>query len=400
MTETLAQAPFTTTDGPQRHARYAALAATAPVHRIALPTGQSAWLITSYNEARHALQDPRLIKTEVTATNTGRDLLPREVYAAMGSHMLNRNPPDHTRLRRLVATAFTRRRIDQLTPRIQQITNELLDAMVTDAQLDLIESFALPLPITVICELLGVPTDRRAEFHDWTSTVLTGVLAGPDKLAAASTAMVSYLRELVEAKRAVPTDDLVSALVAARDGEDRLSEDELTSMVFLILVAGHETTVNLIASGVLALLTHPEQLALLRTEPHRLADAVEELLRFNGPLQVATFRLTTQPVDIGEVTIPTGEIVLVGLLAANRHPACVAQPDALDITRTDNPHLAFGHGLHHCLGAPLARLEARIALGTLLARFPQLQLAVPAEQLTWRPGVLLNGLDALPVNLR
>ena len=272
--------------------------------------------------------------------------------------------------------------------------------MVTNGQLDLIDSFALPLPITVICELLGVPTGRRTEFHDWTSIVLTGVLAGPDKLVAACTAMVSYLRELVEAKRAVPTDDLVSALVAARDGEDRLSENELTSMVFLILVAGHETTVHLIGSGVLALLTHPEQLALLRIEPHRLPDAVEELLRFNGPLQVATFRLTTEPVDVGEVTIPTGEIVLVGLLAANRDSACFTGAGALDITRTDNPHLAFGHGLHHCLGAPLARLEARIALGTLLARFPGLQLAVPAQQLTWRPGVLLNGLDTLPVNLR
>lgn len=399
MIETLAEAPFATTDGPQRHASYAALAATAPVHRITLPTGQSAWLITGYNEARHALADPRLVKSEVTAANTGRGLLPGEVYAAMGSHMLNRNPPDHTRLRRLVATAFTRRRVDQLTPRIQQITNELLDAMVIDAQLDLIDSFALPLPITVICELLGVPTGRRTEFHDWTSIVLAGVLAGPDKLVAACTAMVSYLRELVEVKRAVPTDDLVSALVVARDGEDRFTEDELISMVFLILVAGHETTVHLIGSGVLALLTHPEQLALLRTEPHRLPDAVEELLRFNGPLQVATFRLTTEPVDVDEVTIPTGEIVLVGLLAANRDPACFAGADALDITRTDNPHLAFGHGLHHCLGAPLARLEARIALGTLLARFPGLRLAVPAQQLTWRPGVLLNGLDALPVNL-
>ena len=399
MTE-LAEAPFATTDGLLRHASYAALAAAAPVHRITLPTGQSAWLITGYNEARHALHDPRLVKSEVTAANTGHGLLPDEVYAAMGSHMLNRNPPDHTRLRRLVATAFTRRRVDQLTPRIQQITNELLDAMVIDAQLDLIDSFALPLPITVICELLGVPTGRRREFHDWASIVLTGVLAGPDKLVVACTAMVSYLRELVEAKRAVPTDDLVSALVAARDGEDRLSENELTSMVFLILVAGHETTVHLIGSGVLALLTYPEQLALLRTEPHRLPDAVEELLRFNGPLQVATFRLTTEPVDVGEVTIPTGEIVLVGLLAANRDSACFTGAGALDITRTDNPHLAFGHGLHHCLGAPLARLEARIALGTLLARFPGLQLAVPAQQLTWRPGVLLNGLDTLPVNLR
>lgn len=211
-----------------------------------------------------------LVKSEVTAANIGRDLLPREVFAAMGSHMLNRNPPDHTRLRRLVATAFTRRRIDHLTPRIQQITNELLDAIVSEAQVDLIDSFALPLPMTVICELVGVPTDRRTEFQNWSSTVITGVLAGPDKLAAAATAMVSYLQELVDAKRAVPTDDLLSALVEALDGEDRLSGDELTSMVFLILVAGHETTVNLIGSGVLALLTYPEQLAL---GAHRAAPA-------------------------------------------------------------------------------------------------------------------------------
>jgi cytochrome P450 len=185
MTETLAEAPFATTDGPQRHASYAALAATAPVHRITLPTGQPAWLITGYNEARHALHNPRLVKSEVTAANTGRGLLPGEVYAAMGSHMLNRNPPDHTRLRRLVATAFTRRRVDQLTPRIQQITNELLDAMVIDAELDLIDSFALPLPITVICELLGVPDSDRANFRAWTQAVLSTGAAAADSATAA-----------------------------------------------------------------------------------------------------------------------------------------------------------------------------------------------------------------------
>ncbi|MGH4004997.1 MAG: cytochrome P450, partial [Pseudonocardiaceae bacterium] len=239
--------------------------------------------------------------------------------------------------------------------------------------------------------------ERRAEFRDWTFIMVTGVLAGPDVFTAAATTMVSYLRELVDAKRTAPADDLISALVAVRDGEDRLTEDELTSMAFLLLVAGHETTVNLIGNGVLALLTHPEQLALLRAEPDRLPAAIEELLRFDGPLQVATFRWTAAPVDIGGTTIPVGEIVMSGLLAANRDPACTTQPDALDITRTDNPQLAFGHGIHHCLGAPLARLEGRIALGTLLARFPRLRLAVPAEQLTWKPSVLMHGLTALPV---
>ncbi|MGH3769988.1 MAG: cytochrome P450 family protein [Pseudonocardiaceae bacterium] len=395
MAETLAKAPFTLTNGPRRHTRYAELAAAGPVHRIALPRGAPAWLITGYNEVRQALHDPQLVKTLAMLS---RDLLSPETFAARNHHMLNSNPPDHTRLRRLVTAAFTRRRIEQLAPRIQQITDELLDTMATAAHTDLIDSFAYPLPLTVICELLGVPADRRTEFHDWSSILVTS-LAGPDVLAAAATAMVSYLRELVDAKRATPADDLLTALVAVRDGQDLLSENELISMAFLILVAGHETTVNLIGNGVHALLTHPEQLALLRAQPARLPDAVEELLRFDGPLQVATFRFTAEPVDIGEVTIPAGEIVVPGLLAANRDLACTAQPNALDITRADNPHLAFGHGIHHCLGAPLARLEGRIALGTLLARFPRLRLAVPAEQLTWRPGIIMNGLDALPVIL-
>jgi cytochrome P450 len=187
--------------------------------------------------------------------------------------------------------------------------------------------------------------------------------------------------------------------VAARDGQDRLSEDELTSMATLLLIAGHETTVNLIGNGLLALLTHPDQVAQLRAQPDLLGTAVEELLRFDGPLQVATFRLSIEPIAIGGVTIAPGEIVVAGLLAANQDQACTEQPDALDITRTDNPHVAFGHGIHHCLGAPLARLEGRIALGTVLARFPRLRLAVPADQLTKRPGVLMNGLTALPVLL-
>jgi cytochrome P450 len=399
MTETLAEAPFSIVNGSQRHAAYAELATGAPVRRIVLPTGEAAWLITGYEDVRQVLHDPRLIKSDATRATFGRDLLSPEAFAAISHQMLGHNPPDHTRLRRLVAAGFTRRRVEQLAPRIQQITDELLDAVATTKQVDLIESFAYPLPLTVICELLGVPGDRRAEFRHWSSVAATGLLAGPDVFVAAFTEMVSYLHELIDTKRTVPTDDLLSALVAVRDGQDRLSEDELTSMAFLLLVAGHETTVNLIGNGVVALLTHPEQLALLRSQPNRLPAAIEELLRFDGPLQVATFRWTTEPVDIGGITIPPGEIVIAGLLVANRDQACAAQPDTLDITRTDSAHLAFGHGIHHCLGAPLARLEGRIALGTLLTRFPQLRLAVPAEQLTWRPSVLINGLDTLPVIL-
>jgi cytochrome P450 len=396
LTEELVEAPFAVTDGMQRHVRYAELTAAAPVHRIVLPTGQRAWLITGYHEVRQALHDPRLVKSEMARAVLCRDWLSPEVVAAMDNHMANRNQPGHARLRRLVTAAFTRRRIEQLAPRIQQITDDLLDTMADDAQVELIASFACPLSITVICELLGVPADRRAEFHDWSNTLVAGALANPDAYRSATTALVLYLRELLTIKRGSPTNDLLSALLRVRDGQDQLSEDELTSMVALLLVAGHETTVNLIGNGVHALLTHPEQLALLRAQPHRLGAAIEELLRFEGPFQVAPFRLSTEPIEMGTVTIPAGEIVVPGLLAANRDPARTAKPDALDITRTDNPHLAFGHGIHHCLGAPLARLEGRIALGTLLNRFPRLRLAVPTEQLTWRPSVLMNGLDALP----
>lgn len=305
-----AKDPFTATGPGQRHAVYAALAAAGPVHRISLPTGEPAWLITGHDETRQALHDPRLIKSEQTLANIG-----------------------HT------------------------------------------------------------------EFHDWSSIMVTGVLAGPEVFIAASTAMVNFLRELIEIKRRDPADDLLSALVTIRNRADQLSEDELTSMAFLLLVAGHETTVNLIGNGVLALLTHPQQLALLQTQPERLGAAIEELLRFDGPLQVATLRLTTDSIDIGGITIPAGELVIPGLLAANRDPACIPQPDALDITRTDTSHLAFGHGIHHCLGAPLARLEGRIALGSLLARFPRLRLAAAREELTWRPGVLMHSLTTLPVAL-
>ncbi len=400
LTGALAQAPFTITDGSRRHARYTELAAAAPVHRIVLPTGERAWLITGYEEVRQALHDPRLVKNVAAMGTLCRDRLMPDALAALGSHMLNRNPPDHTRLRRLVSSAFTRRRIAHLAPRIQQITDELLAAMATAARADLIAAFALPLPITVICELLGIPADRRAEFHEWSNVIVAGALAEPDAYSCATTAMVQYLWELLRVKRTAPADDLLSALVAVRDGQDRLSEDELTSMVFVILVAGHETTANLIGNGVHALLTHPEQLALLRAQPHRLPEAVEELLRFNGPAQATTPRITTEPVHMGGVTIPAGEIVLASVLAANRDPACTPHADTLDITRTDNSHLAFGHGVHHCLGAPLARLETRIALGTLFTRFSKLRLAVPAKQLTWRPSMLLNSLDELPVMLR
>jgi len=400
---TLAETPaalFGPAVADARHAAYAALAATGPVHRITLPNGAPAWLVTGYDAVRAALGDPRLVKSPGPTPLEG--LLPPAVNAAMNSDLLHNDPPDHTRLRRLVSGAFTRRRVDALAPRIQQIADGLLDdltgALAEHGEADLIAAYAYPLPITVIGELLGVPTRDQAGFREWSTTVAGGAAA--DRLAwvDAATALVGFVRELVAAKRAHPADDLMSALVAARDGTDRLTEDELTSMVFLLLIAGHETTVNLIGNGTYTLLTHPDRHALLLAEPERLPATIEELLRFDGPVQVATFRWTSVPVRIGDTVIPAGEIVIPGLLAANRDPAAAAEPAVFEPTRDGAaPHLAFGHGVHHCLGAPLARLEARIALGSLLARLPDLRMAVPVAELRWRPSVLMHGLAALPV---
>lgn len=393
-------ASFAGISGPRRHLACAELVAIGPVHRVTLPDNAEAWLITGYEEAREALHDPRLIKGNAAQEALSRGRLPPDVFTAVARHMLNCDPPDHTRLRRLVSAAFTRHRIDELAPRIQQITDQLLDEMSGAEQIDLIAEFAYPLSITVICELLGIPQQHHTEFREWSAVIVTGTMTQSDEFIVVSTALAGYLRGLVAAKRADPADDLLSAMVTVRDGADSLSEDELTSMGFLLLLAGYETSANLIGNGVHALLTHPEQLALLRARPDLLPAAVEEVLRFDGPAQVASFRQTREPVQIGDVTIPADRIVIIGLLAANRDPARVAEPDVLDISREHNPHLAFSHGIHHCLGAPLARLEGRITLGTLLARFPRLRLAVPAEQLDWQPGMLINGLSALPVAVR
>ena len=398
MTQTPQVNPFTAVAAGQRHAAYAALARSGPVHQIVMPSGEPAWLLTDHDEVRRVLADPRLVKGGLLY-GPFADALPPGVAAACFSHLLNQNPPDHARLRRLVSAAFTRRRVERLAPRIERIAEALLDALDDTTETDLITTFAYPLPMTVICELLGVPEPARADFRGWITTMIAGSFAAQDVYVSAAGAMSTYIRELLDDKRREPADDLLSALVAVRDGGDRLSDDELTSMVFLLVAAGHETTVNLIGNGVHALLTHPEQLALLRAEPHRLPAAVEELLRFAGPLQVALPYRTTEPVELGGVMIPAGETVFPGLLAANRDPARMPDPDLLDVARPQNPHLAFGHGIHHCLGAPLARIEGRIALGALLSRFPRLRLAVPPHELTWRPNVLMHGLTALPVAL-
>jgi len=372
---------------------HARLRARRPVTPVVLPGGMGTWLITGYAEARAALADPRLSKHM-----PGWHPEPDSIFAALDLHMLNSDPPDHERLRKLVNKAFTARRVQRLRPRITAITAGLLEDMSTRTEADLLASFAFPLPITVICELLGIPAGDRDDFRTWSATIVSNA-AAPEVFQAHATAMARYFVALLAAKRREPGDDLLSALIAARDEEDGLSENELVSMAFLLLVAGHETTVNLIASGVLALLLNPAELARLRAEPALIGGAVEELLRYVNPVNHTTFRCAAEPVEIGGVRISRGDPVLVALSGANRDPARFGDPDRLDLGRDSAGHLAFGHGIHYCLGAPLARLEAEIAVSALLARFGSISLAVPAESLRWRPSTLIHGLESLPVRL-
>ena len=379
----------------------------APVHPVTLIDGHDAWLILRYDEARAALNDPRLSKDLQAALASGDDVvaegLPGPEFAR---HMLVVDPPDHTRLRRLVAAAFSVRRVEALQPQVQRIVDEILDDLAAegpDAEVDLVSRFAFPVPFTVICELLGVPEPDRKPFGQ-ALTVLLAPTTTPEeyeRAEAASDHVVACLKALVAARQAEPDDALVSALIRARDGDARLSDQELLSSIFQLIVAGHDTTATLIGNSVVALLAHPEQRVWLQANPNEIANAIEELLRFDAPVPHSTFRYATEPIELGGVTIPAGAQVIINLASANRDPEHYRDPDVLDLARTDVRHLGFGHGIHFCLGAPLARMEGAIALGSLLGRFPDLGLAVPPADLHWNhgDGLVLRGLSALPVVL-
>jgi cytochrome P450 len=394
-----AVSPFAATANGLRQQIYTDLSAAGPVHQVMMPSGVPAWLITGLSEVRAALADPRLVKAgpNMTRATSG---LPPGIDRAMNTDLLHLDPPDHTRLRKLVMAAFTRRRVEQLTPRMAQVADRLLDDVAgDDGSIDLIYRYAFPLPMTVICELLGVPTADAGVFRGWSTTIITGSLADPTQWVDAAVALVEYIRALVADKRITPGDDLLSALIASRDGHDRLSEDELTSMVVLLLIAGHETTVNLIGNSVNLLLQHPDQLADVLAAPELIPAVLEEVLRFDGPVQVATPRFAADTMTIAGTVIPAGAMVFASVLAAGRD-ASIGGSDQFDVHRPHQQHVSFGHGIHYCLGAQLARTEASIALERLFARFPAIRLAVPATELTWRPSVLMHGLHQLPVVLR
>jgi cytochrome P450 len=440
------------------HPLQARLRQEGPVVLVEMPEGFNAWLVTRYADVRAALADPRLCKdwrklTPLMAGNAGGDEAGDgadtgvdewvQDWADTGVdewvqdwadtvadgqpageadtppddllswHMLNLDPPDHERVRRLVTKAFTVRRVADLRPRIAEITASLLDDLAAreDDTVDLLESFAFPLPVTVISELLGIPASDRDKFRAWSDAVVSSVTR-PEQMQAAAIEMIAYFSAQAEARRRSvrggegpgPSDDLLTALIHAQDEGDQLTTGELISMVFLLLVAGHETTVNLIASGTLTLLLDPAAHARLRADRSLLPSAIEEMLRYTSPVNHATFRFSIEPTTLAGVDIPAGQIVLVGLCSANRDGTRFAEPDAFDLDRARRDeqgggHVAFGHGIHYCLGAPLARLEAEIAFNGLLDRFPGMTLAVPPSDLRWRPSTLIRGLETLPVRL-
>ncbi|QRO01867.1 cytochrome P450 [Archangium violaceum] len=318
------------------------------------------------------------------------------------SSMVLKDPPDHRRLRNLVQKAFTPVMVENLNGRVAQITEDLLDAAARKPVVDLMEDFALPLPLTVIAEMLGVPQSDRISFRGLIAKVLDSSAVTPISFIRNYPNMLRlnrFLRKLVKLRREQPGDDLVTALVQAEEGGDRLSEDELISMVFLLLFAGHETTVNLIGNGVLELVRHPGQLQKLREQPDLIDSAIEEMLRFTNPVGVVAPRFAREDVEIAGVPIPKGSTITLLIASANLDETAFPDADKLDITRSPNRHVSFGYGIHYCLGAPLARLEARVAIPALLRRFPRLDLAVPAEKLRWRPNIGLRGLEALPLSV-
>ncbi|MEU7978736.1 cytochrome P450 [Micromonospora sp. NPDC049081] len=381
---------------------FARLRADAPVCPVSSPRFDS-YLLTRFDDARTALTDPRLSKD---LYGPGQHYL--QLFGpnseALNRNMLNADPPEHTRLRRLVSQAFAPRRIEALRPRVRQIVDDLIDGFVAQGRAELMHDFAIPLPMVVICELLGVPRADQERVLDWTQVIRTsGSARRPpaQERAAVGEAQVRlhhYLVELVAAKRAAPADDMISALIDACDQDGRLSEAELVTTTFLLLFAGHQTTADFLGNATVALLTHPEQLDLLRDTPDLLPSAIEELLRFDGPLPVASPRVATEDVEYQGVRIPAGSIVGVVLNAANHDPAHFVDPDRLDLRRVRGPHLGFGHGVHYCLGVSLARMEAQIALAALLRRLPGLRLGVPPAELRRLPAASpFRGLLELPV---
>ncbi|MET7702803.1 cytochrome P450 [Streptomyces sp. NPDC005485] len=375
---------------------YAAMRSSCPVQLVPAGSGgRPSFLVTGYAEAREALGDARLSK-DTAAFFAGKGSR-RRLHPAVAHTMLANDPPQHTRLRRLVTKAFTTGAVAKLRPFIARVTGELLDQWPVGERFDFVAGLAVPLPVIVICELLGVPETDRPDVQRWSGELFAA--GKPDVIDAASHSMADYMTGLIAAKRLAPGDSLLDRLISARDGDDHLNEEELVSLALLLLVAGHETTTNFLGNAALALLQRPAELERLRRNPDDVPAVLDELLRFDSPVSTATFRYTTEAVTLGGTDIPAGVPVLVALGAANRDPERFPSPDVLDLDRDATAHLSFGHGIHRCLGAPLAKAEAEIALRAVLMRFPAIRLAAPPDRLDWRCTRLVRGLASLPVSV-
>jgi cytochrome P450 len=390
---------------PEVHANpypmYARLRAEDPVHWSAL---MEAWVLTRYDDVVAVLTDSRFSADRRQARNRFADEIARreEEFGPFGRTrtMLTSDPPEHTRLRRLVSKAFTPRMVEGLRPRIQEIVDELLDADAQNGRMDIIRDLAYPLPVIVIAEMLGVPPEHRDQFKHWSDEIV-GVLGGPlvpqetlERSRVAVHELAEYLSGVIVERRREPREDLVSGLIAAEEQGQILSEDEMLATAMLLLVAGNETTTNLIGNGMLSLLRNPDEMERLCADPSQVPTAVEELLRYDGPVQ-ATGRVAIEDLEIGGQKVTKGQAVLTVLGAANRDPAQFGKPDELDLDRQPNEHVAFGDGIHFCLGAPLARAEGQIAFETLLRRFAHPRLET--DNLQWGGSFILRGLKGLPI---
>jgi cytochrome P450 len=384
------------------HAIYARMRREQPIYHFVSPTSSApVWLASRYDDCVSLLRDARLIKDDTRLTPAQRaryaPLIGQETN--ISRHLLRLDPPDHSRVRGLVRKAFSSQIVESLRPRIQEIIDELLDRVESAGRMDLIADFAVPLPVTVIAEMLGIPGDDRMRFRAW-SQILTSTPNTPDGLQAKRTTLgefAAYLQGVVAQRRAQPQADLISALLAANEQDDRLDMKEILGTLFLLLIAGHETTVHLIGNGMLALLEHPDQRQRLIDDPSLAGSAIEEMLRFDSPVATTTLRWSADEIEIRGTHIPAGVAVVTALIAANRDPEQFPAPDTFDIARTPNRHIAFGFGSHYCLGAHLARVEGALAVTTLLQRLPGLALATPVAALRWTASMLIHGVTAMPV---
>jgi cytochrome P450 PksS len=382
---------------------YARLRAEAPVYPVTLPVRRTAWLVTRYQDVAAILRDERFVKdmaNALTPEQTARQPWIPPVFRPLIRNMLNLDGLDHARLRGLVQKAFSPQIVEQMRGRVERLCDDLLDPLLRRGNVDLVRDYALPVPVTVISEMLGVPAADRHKFHRWSVGLVSAGSSRWGLLWAIPSVwfLIRFLRKLIRLRRDDPRDDLVSMLVKVEEAGDRLSEDELLAMVTILLIAGHETTVNLIANGTLALLEHPDQLRRLSDDPSLLRPAVEELLRYTSPVEMASERYAREDVTIAGVTVPRGSLILAVIASANRDEQQFPDPDKLDITREPNKHLSFGLGAHYCLGASLARMEGQLALAALLRRVKDLRLAAAPGSLRWRRGLILRGLESLPVS--